>query len=629
MILKRAYLRWTWLPVFLSGGLLVLWLNSSTAISSNEAAPTPGRGSIIGLITAAQTGERLVGVAVSVDGQTTQTNDDGVYRFDNVTDGRQVVTASFPGYLPTQKSRVVVNGELVWNSMAMPPAPEPGASATPVATVSPVPTHTPISAIAPSPTLTNTATPSPSATATRQPGSLVGVITNAETGERLAGAQVSAVGQTVQANGNGVYFFAQLPPGQHPVTAEYPGFHPATQIGFVVSTQTWWNSIALTPIESSTPTPASTHTPNPTSTSTPLSTATSLPPTPTHTPVTLPSLTPTQTPTVFPSLTATASPSPTPTQTPSPLPQAGSLVGLITDAETGERLAGVTVSVAGESMITAERGVYQFEGVPIGVQVVTAQKEGYHPEQKSREVIADQIRWNSITLTRLQASCPIDSLATFDLIPIAESPGDRRPDYLHGDLNLAQRGYSSTTAANNLVDYAGNTDVNAPQLAGLFEPNDFPGVTSVYRANHWNWGCGEHGCRDGVITDWPVTVMGLATVPGQGIFIPERDPQIYGGAYKTLVLYAEERRITLGYTRDDTVANGYAVHIENVCVDPNLLILYRAQIDGAGFRTTGLLPALRENEKLGIAFGDEIQVAIRDRGAFFDPRSRKDWWRGY
>ena len=46
-----------------------------------------------------------------------------------------------------------------------------------------------------------------------------------------------------------------------------------------------------------------------------------------------------------------------------------------------------------------------------------------------------------------------------------------------------------------------------------------------------------------------------------------------------VLMYAAEKRITLGYTRDDTVASGYAVHLENVCVDPNLVALYRAQQD--------------------------------------------------
>jgi hypothetical protein len=96
-----------------------------------------------------------------------------------------------------------------------------------------------------------------------------------------------------------------------------------------------------------------------------------------------------------------------------------------------------------------------------------------------------------------------------------------------------------------------------------------------------------------------------------------------------MVLYAEEQRITLNYTRRDTVANGYAVHLENICVDPNLLALYRAQVNAEGWRATGRLPALRNNQALGTALGSELKVAIRDRGAFMDPRSRKDWWQGY
>jgi hypothetical protein len=214
------------------------------------------------------------------------------------------------------------------------------------------------------------------------------------------------------------------------------------------------------------------------------------------------------------------------------------------------------------------------------------------------------------------------------LIPI-QTGSDPRPDFLHGDLNLARRSYAPTSALLSLIDYSGGADANAPQLAGLSEPNALPEFSAAYRVNHWDWSCGEHGCRGDVITDWPVTLLGLQTAPGQPIYVPKRGPQIYSGEYTAMVLYAEEQRVTLGYTRDDTVATGYTVHIENVCVDANLLALYRAQIDADGFRATGLLPALRNNQQLGTAFDDEIKVAVRDRGAFMDPRSRKDWWREF
>jgi hypothetical protein len=88
------------------------------------------------------------------------------------------------------------------------------------------------------------------------------------------------------------------------------------------------------------------------------------------------------------------------------------------------------------------------------------------------------------------------------------------------------------------------------------------------------------------------------------------------------VLYADATRITLAYTRDGTVANGYAVQIENVCVDPNLLVAYRVA-NAAG---RDYLPALQRNDTVGVAAAGEVLVAMRDRGKFLDPRSRKDWW---
>ena len=49
-----------------------------------------------------------------------------------------------------------------------------------------------------------------------------------------------------------------------------------------------------------------------------------------------------------------------------------------------------------------------------------------------------------------------------------------------------------------------------------------------------------------------------------------------GGGYRALVLYAEPTRLTLKYTREDDVVSGYTIHLENICVDANLLALYRS-----------------------------------------------------
>ncbi|MCB0214620.1 MAG: hypothetical protein KDJ52_35095 [Anaerolineae bacterium] len=229
--------------------------------------------------------------------------------------------------------------------------------------------------------------------------------------------------------------------------------------------------------------------------------------------------------------------------------------------------------------------------------------------------------------------CPLSSPIGFELIPIEGQPLKDHPAYVHGDLNLALRGYVPAGSSLGLVDYQGATDGDAPQLHGLFEPNRVPQFLNTYRVNDWIWDssqCGGHprGCPGPPAdTFWPVTLVGVATTPGEPIHVPERGAQIYGGGYTALVLYAEENRITLGYTRRDTVAAGYTVHIENVCVNPNLVALYKAQEDADGWLASGHLPGLRNNQAFGTALGYEIQVAIRDAGMFMDPRSQKDWWR--
>ena len=226
------------------------------------------------------------------------------------------------------------------------------------------------------------------------------------------------------------------------------------------------------------------------------------------------------------------------------------------------------------------------------------------------------------------SSCPTTSLASYELIPINGPPADR-PDFQHGDLNLNLRGWVTTTATLGLVDYSGATDGNAPQLAGLFSPNRLPAFTSAYQVYNWDWGCSAVGCPTTPIASPDVTMAGFETMAGETINIVERSPEIYPGGYVAMVLYAAEQRITIGYTRDDSVANGYAVHIEGVCVDPNLLALYQAQVDSSGFHSTGQLPGLRNDQAIGTALGTEIQAVVRDRGSFMDPRSRKDWWFGY
>jgi len=199
-------------------------------------------------------------------------------------------------------------------------------------------------------------------------------------------------------------------------------------------------------------------------------------------------------------------------------------------------------------------------------------------------------------------------------------PAQRRAEE-HGDLNLALRHYTLTNASLGLMDISGDTDAGAPQLAGIFVPARVS-FTATYRVNDWNWG---GNCRGDPIEEPEVTFVDLAATPGESLHLPDRSGGDVGEGYKALVLYADAQRLTLKYTREDNVIAGYTIHVENIEVDPNLLTLYQ-RLNSEGRHE---LPALRAGQAFGRAKSDRVGLTIRDTGAFMDPRSRKDWWRGY
>lgn len=190
----------------------------------------------------------------------------------------------------------------------------------------------------------------------------------------------------------------------------------------------------------------------------------------------------------------------------------------------------------------------------------------------------------------------------------------------HPDVNLAVRGYKITDAFKGLVTYGGDQDPKAPQLPWLFGDRRTPEFRNVYQVYSWDW---ERNRRGSVYTDPEVTLAGLATSPGEIIYVPDSGYDI-GGGNDVMVLYASPTRLTLKYTREDNVIFGYTIHLENLCVEPRLLALYRAS-DAAGRIE---LPALTGGQPLGRAIGRAIGVVVRDTGAFMDPRSRRSWWIG-
>jgi hypothetical protein len=210
-----------------------------------------------------------------------------------------------------------------------------------------------------------------------------------------------------------------------------------------------------------------------------------------------------------------------------------------------------------------------------------------------------------------------------------------RPAALHADKNLGLRGYTTTSGNAGFVDYNSHVPTQPPQLATLFNPNRVPGFTGLFRANNWNWAASPSpGSAGTPVTFPPVTVLGLQTTAGESLRVPTSGHDI-GGGMEVIVLYAAADTIALKYTREDSVApTGYLLHVDNICTDPALLILYNSLDSGARyvFQPTQDanpdydLPHLPAGKIFGTARGNQIRVAIVDSGAFMDPRSCTDWW---
>lgn len=244
--------------------------------------------------------------------------------------------------------------------------------------------------------------------------------------------------------------------------------------------------------------------------------------------------------------------------------------------------------------------------------VVFAQEETEHPERRRRSytplITASRVSTISCEIpgqqyvTQAIAGEPVD-------IDVAADP----------DFNLGVRGYRPTTAALGLVELGPVWDPRAPQFATLFANEYTPTFSNAYKANGWDRNC---NCPVEDDTPWETTVLGMVTTPGEIIGIPDSGYDI-GGGRDAMVLYAGATRLTLHVGTEDDF-NGYVMHIEDVCIEPDLLALYQAT-NAAGRHE---LPVLFGRQPFGRASSNEIKIAIRDGGGFLDPRSRNDWWQG-
>ncbi len=223
-------------------------------------------------------------------------------------------------------------------------------------------------------------------------------------------------------------------------------------------------------------------------------------------------------------------------------------------------------------------------------------------------------------------SCQPIAGATYGTV-VPSTPPVSVPPPINPEYNLSLRGYDPTNASLDLQYYGGATDSGAPKLYSLFTGTRPANFRTVYRVHKWDYAC---GCRSPYYEDdnYPVTLGGLAATPGELVLIPSSSYDIgtMTSGYGVMVLYATMTQLTFRYGREDDIRGdlpGYVIHLENVCVDPNLLALYNYW-DSVGRRAR--LPALYRGQALGRAINNEIGIVIRDWASFMDPRSKKDWW---
>lgn len=231
------------------------------------------------------------------------------------------------------------------------------------------------------------------------------------------------------------------------------------------------------------------------------------------------------------------------------------------------------------------------------------------------------------TATRTVTATPKPSptaTATLEVISVDEEYGTlpvASPQNIAlAQLNLATRGFVTAAAPLGLIDYTGPFDEGAPQLYKIFADERMPTPVGAYQLYEWDANC---NCRGALQTDPEVTLLGLATNPGEILRLP-RSSYYLAKDYQALVIYADPDRLTLNFTREAHPIRGYTLYLEGIAVDSGLLGLYQG-LNAAG---RAQLPAIRPGQGLARARGSEVKIAIRDAGGFMDPRSRKDWWRG-
>jgi hypothetical protein len=239
-------------------------------------------------------------------------------------------------------------------------------------------------------------------------------------------------------------------------------------------------------------------------------------------------------------------------------------------------------------------------------------------------------------------ACPTTSLNRYEGGAASQFDWDNpvRPAHDHADKNIELRGYvfdEDPGLVHGFVDYDSDDPTQPPQFATLFSPSKVPSFANLYNVHNWDWAASpDPGSRGSPIESPPVTALGLSASPGEVLRVPSSGYSI-GPGKEVLVLFADEDTVALRYTREDSSGSqGYTVHVDGMCTDPNLLALYDLLDNPDGpryvFKPANQrpywydLPCLGAGQPIGTGRNDEVVVAISDTGTFQDPRSKDEWW---
>ena len=163
---------------------LIVNIGPGQAVSQDFALvpATAGSGTILGSVTDALTGSPLPNASISYSGGASTTDSNGKYSLSGVPAGNTTVTATSSGYVSQNATVTIVSGGTTTQNFALPPL----------------------------------------------PGSVSGQITDAVTGQPIAGATVSYAGGSTNCDGSGLYSLPSVIEGSYMFTASVTGYNSQT-----------------------------------------------------------------------------------------------------------------------------------------------------------------------------------------------------------------------------------------------------------------------------------------------------------------------------------------------------------------------------------------------------------------